>query len=133
VSLKRLIVTVTAAAVATASGAAPASAANGDAVKCTKTFCIAVFHKTTGRTTFDFATDRMKGRYRLCVTPAKRRKETCKFFHLRPRQDKGPTGNPVQQSIVDFRRNFPHPTRGMYRVRWFHSGKQVGPTLEWRV
>lgn len=132
-TVRRLVVTLIALVVAGATGAGPASAANGDVVECTTTFCIAVFHKNNGRTTFDFATDRMKGRYRLCVTPAKRRRETCKVFHLRPRQDKGPTGNPVQQSIVDFRRNFRHPTRGMYKVRWLHSGKQVGPTLQWRV
>lgn len=66
------------------------------------------------------------GRVRICVTdPSQAR--TCKWFPLRKA-----TGG-VYQAKVRWHRNFPNGGAGIYRVRFFYGGPQLGPVLDFRI
>jgi hypothetical protein len=113
-------------AVAAAPGGAGATPipGPGEAIQCApgERWCIAVFN-SGGRRTLAIYGWVVRGRYRVCVTPPRSRRERCKSFTLVV------NGHGGAESRVRLARHFPHGRHGTYRARWIYQGKQLGRTL----
>lgn len=77
------------------------------------------------RVRFELVTGRLKGGFRLCVTPP-HGGVTCHRFRLREEWEGDEV---VVERTIDFARHFPHRQRGRYTVRWYWHGRQHGRAL----